>query len=194
MASKRKYDDTAINNNEEKKQRHENHRLRLSAVRRLGKEYQRLQSRKFCDDFEAHPRIEDNLFDWFFIFRGVHDTPYAGGEYIGQILFPLNFPFSAPTIYVHTPNGRYQGSVCFYEYTFHHNRDGWNPAVTIERIITGMRAYMSKEDTTQLGYVSATTEQRQVLAKNSITFNNSQTCFADFLSRCTYFPVGNVGQ
>jgi ubiquitin-conjugating enzyme E2 J2 len=49
--------------------------------------------------------------------RGPDDSPYAGGEYHGVLLFTSNYPFAPPGIKMFTPSGRFQvcdlrGSVC----------------------------------------------------------------------------------
>lgn len=43
----------------------------------------------------ARPR-EDNVLEWHFIVRGPPGTPYEGGEYWGQLLFPADYPFKPP--------------------------------------------------------------------------------------------------
>jgi hypothetical protein len=42
-----------------------------------------------------------------FIMRGPEDSPYAGGEYHGVLLFPPQYPFAPPGIKVFTPSGRF---------------------------------------------------------------------------------------
>lgn len=62
----------------------------------------------------ARPR-EDNILEWYvsgscrhFILRGPPGTPYEGGEYWGQLLFPGDYPFKPP--YVFYLMQRYQGA------------------------------------------------------------------------------------
>lgn len=45
----------------------------------------------------ARPR-EDNILEWHFIIRGPPDTPFHGGEYWGQLLFPSDYPFKPPCV------------------------------------------------------------------------------------------------
>ena len=35
-------------------------------------------------------------------------SPYAGGVYKGKLVFPSEFPFKPPAIYMSTPNGRFK--------------------------------------------------------------------------------------
>lgn len=41
-------------------------------------------------------------------FKGPVDTPYHGGIYLGKLVFPREFPFKPPAIYMITPNGRFK--------------------------------------------------------------------------------------
>ena len=50
-----------------------------------------------------HPR---NLLEWHFTFAGPDDSDFAGGLYHGKILLPADYPHTAPSIRVMTPNGR----------------------------------------------------------------------------------------
>ena len=45
----------------------------------------------------ARPR-EDNVLEWHLILRGPEGTPYEGGEYWGQLLFPSDYPFKPPYV------------------------------------------------------------------------------------------------
>lgn len=38
---------------------------------------------------------------------GPEGTPYVGGLYHGKLVFPRQFPFKPPSIYMITPSGRY---------------------------------------------------------------------------------------
>ena len=57
---------------------------------------------------EQEPEGGIILTDRHFILRGPPDTPYEGGEYWGQLLFPSDYPFKPPGIKVQTPSGRFQ--------------------------------------------------------------------------------------
>ena len=42
--------------------------------------------------------------------KGPEDSIYAGGYYHGKLIFPKDYPFKAPSIYMITPNGRFKVS------------------------------------------------------------------------------------
>lgn len=41
-----------------------------------------------------------------YVVTGPENTPYEGGLYHGKLVFPREFPFKPPSIYMITPNGR----------------------------------------------------------------------------------------
>ena len=63
--------------------------------------------------------------------RGPPDSPYAGGEYYGVILFPSEYPFKPPGIKMLTPSGRFipDKKICFSMSDFHPG--SWNPAWSV---------------------------------------------------------------
>lgn len=75
-------------------------------TKRLAKENRQLQLdpnpyfRAACD--------EDDVRTWYFILRGAKDTVYEGGFYIGKLVFPDEYPFGAPSVYMITPNDRFE--------------------------------------------------------------------------------------
>ena len=43
-----------------------------------------------------------------YIYKVHVSSPYAGGVYKGKLVFPSEFPFKPPAIYMSTPNGRFK--------------------------------------------------------------------------------------
>ena len=52
-----------------------------------------------------------------YVVRGPEDSPYVGGYYHGKLVFPREFPFKPPSIYMFTPNGRFKCNTR-YEFTY----------------------------------------------------------------------------
>lgn len=73
---------------------------------------------------------------------GPEDTPYEGGYYHGKLVFPGDFPFKPPAIYMITPNGRFRTNrkLCLSISDFH--PDTWNPAWSVSTILTGLLSFM----------------------------------------------------
>lgn len=52
--------------------------------------------------------LPNNILEWHYCVKGPEDSPYYGGYYHGTLLFPREFPFKPPSIYMLTPNGRFK--------------------------------------------------------------------------------------
>lgn len=74
--------------------------------------------------------------------KGPEKTPYEGGFYHGKLIFPGEFPFQPPSIYMTTPNGRFKVNtrLCLSISDFH--PDTWNPAWSVSTILTGLLSFM----------------------------------------------------
>ena len=121
-------------------------------------------------NFYATPE-EADVYTWHFLIFGLTDCPYEGGFYHGKLKFPATYPFSAPEIFMITPNGRFHltNSICM-SFSNYHN-ELWSPAWGVDKIILGLLSFMQGEDSTY-GSISATPEQRKVLALQSEAFND----------------------
>jgi ubiquitin-conjugating enzyme E2 J2 len=77
-----------------------------------------------------------------YVVCGPENTPYEGGFYHGKLIFPREFPFKPPSIYMITPNGRFRTNkkLCLSISDFH--PDTWNPAWSVSTILTGLLSFM----------------------------------------------------
>ncbi|WFD08363.1 E2 ubiquitin-conjugating enzyme [Malassezia vespertilionis] len=109
--------------------------------------------------------------------RGPSKTPYEGGEYWGQLLFPSDYPFKPPGIKVQTPNGRFEpdARICTSMSDFHPG--SWNPAWSVSSILVGLTSFMCTDELTT-GSIIMPSRDRRVLAAKSHAFNRSQRRFA----------------
>lgn len=121
---------------------------------------------------------EKNILTWNYIIRGPPDSPYAGGEYHGLLLFPPEYPFKPPGIKMLTPSGRFQTDkrICFSMSDFHPGT--WNPAWSVATILTGLLSFMLSDEMTTGGLSSAINDKR-IMAAKSHTWNISQKRFKD---------------
>jgi len=76
-----------------------------AAQKRLTKEYVGMQ--KEPPPFVWAAPDERNILIWNFLIHGPPDSPFAGGEYHGLLLFPSEYPFKPPGIKMLTPSGRF---------------------------------------------------------------------------------------
>lgn len=121
---------------------------------------------------------EDNILEWHYVISGPEDSPYAGGEYWGKLIFPADYPFKPPGIRIMTPNGRFKTDyrLCLSMSDYH--PDTWNPSWSVSTILTGLLSFML-EDTSTTGSIQTTTAEKKILAKQSATYNRSVAQFKD---------------
>lgn len=123
----------------------------------------------------AHPS-ERNILEWHYLITGPPDTPYAGGQYHGTLMFTSEYPFKPPAIKMITPSGRFQPNtrLCLSMSDYH--PDLWNPAWSVATILTGLLSFMTgDEDTT--GSIRTSDESKRKFAKASLGFNLSSERF-----------------
>ena len=77
-----------------------------SATSRLRQDYRRLKSDPI-PYIVAEP-LPSNLLEWHYVVSGPEKSPFAGGFYHGKLVFPAEFPFKPPSIYMSTPSGRFK--------------------------------------------------------------------------------------
>ncbi|KAF8792760.1 Ubiquitin-conjugating enzyme E2 J2 like protein [Argiope bruennichi] len=104
-----------------------------------------------------------------------------GGVYHGKLVFPGEFPFKPPSIYMITPNGRFKCNtrLCLSISDFH--PDTWNPAWSVSTILTGLLSFMVEKNPT-LGSIETSDYEKKLLATRSLEFNLKDPIF------CELFP------
>lgn len=121
---------------------------------------------------------EKNILTWDYIIRGPPDSPYAGGEYHGQLVFPSEYPFKPPGIKMLTPSGRFQPDkkICFSMSDFHPGT--WNPAWSVATILTGLLSFMLSDEMTT-GSLNSSDDVKRAYAARSHEWNLTQSRFRD---------------
>lgn len=139
---------------------------------------------------------EKNILTWNFLIRGPPDSPFAGGEYHGVLLFPSEYPFKPPGIKMFTPSGRFQPDkkICFSMSDFHPGT--WNPAWSVATILTGLLSFMLSDEMTT-GSVTSSDSHKRAFATKSHAWNLQQARFKEvFPEYCTPFlrDLPNMGE
>ncbi|KAK7579924.1 hypothetical protein V9T40_000553 [Parthenolecanium corni] len=136
-----------------------------SAVSRLKQDYVRLKKDPI-PYIEAEP-LPSNILEWYYVVQGPENSPYQGGYYLGKLVFPREFPFKPPSIYMLTPNGRFKTHMrlCLSISDFH--PDTWNPAWSVSTILTGLLSFMLEKSPT-LGSIECSDYERRRLAEKSL--------------------------
>ncbi|XP_054725838.1 ubiquitin-conjugating enzyme E2 J2-like [Anastrepha obliqua] len=143
-------------------------RKQPTAISRMKQDYMRLK-RDPLPYITAEP-LPSNILEWHYVVKGPANSPYQGGYYHGTLLFPREFPFKPPSIYMLTPNGRFKTNtrLCLSISDFH--PDTWNPTWCVGTILTGLLSFML-ETTPTLGSIESTQYEKQQYAKKSLAFN-----------------------
>ena len=117
---------------------------------------------------------ENNKLIWYFLIKGQPKTDYEGGEYIGKIEHSTNYPVSPPNYYMLTPNGRFStdSKICLTNSAYHSNE--WNTSWTIKALLNGFFDIFSNDDTHGISHIRLSKNERAVMARNSIAFNNKK--------------------
>uniref|UniRef100_A0AC35TLM3 UBIQUITIN_CONJUGAT_2 domain-containing protein n=1 Tax=Rhabditophanes sp. KR3021 TaxID=114890 RepID=A0AC35TLM3_9BILA len=152
------------------------------AIARLKNDFRHLQKEPI-PFLEASP-LESNILEWRYCIHGAPDTPYEGGYYHGKLVFPANYPFRPPSIYMITPNGRFKvnSRLCLSISDFH--PDTWNPCWHVGTIVTGLISFMN--DTSQTwGSITTSLEEKRNFAKKSLMFNASDKTFCELFPETT---------
>jgi ubiquitin-conjugating enzyme E2 J2 len=153
---------------------------------RLRKEFARIESNP-VPQIKAKP-LDSNIFEWrFLLYDFPSQSAYAGGIYVGALIFPTEYPMRPPTIKMITPNGRFQVNtpVCMSMTDF--SPQSWNPAWRVETIILGFLSFwLENTEPTTTGSVRSSFKERQLMAQNSLRFNfekiaKFEEMFGDFL-------------
>ncbi|KAJ7208762.1 UBC-like protein [Mycena haematopus] len=147
-----------------------------AAYKRLTKEYVTMQ--KEPPPFVWAAPDEKNILTWNFLIRGPSDSPFAGGEYHGVLLFPTEYPFKPPGIKMLTPSGRFHPDkkICFSMSDFHPG--SWNPAWSVATILTGLLSFMLSDEMTT-GSVTSTEAHKRAFAARSHAWNITQSRFRE---------------
>lgn len=76
----------------------------------------------------------DDIFHWTATIMGPDSSPYQGGVFYLNIVFPQNYPFKPPKVTfitkVYHPNINSSGGICLDVL-----KDQWSPALTIDKIL-----------------------------------------------------------
>jgi len=117
-----------------------------SCIIRLQRDYASIQKSPI-PFIETHPSQEDIL-TWSFVITGPPSTPYHDGQYYGNIYFPKTFPYAPPRIRMSTPSDRFQTHMDICTTFTNLHPECWNPAWTIETILTGFLSFMTSNENT----------------------------------------------
>lgn len=110
------------------------------ALRRIQKELKDLQMDPPAN-CSAGP-IGEDLFKWEGVIMGPADSPYQGGVFKLEILFPVDYPFKPPKIQfttkIYHPNINTAGLICLDIL-----KQQWSPALTISKVLLSITSLLT---------------------------------------------------
>ena len=153
-----------------------------TATARLKQDYSRLL--KDPVPYVRAVPLPSNILTWYYVVTGPENTPYDGGIYFGKLVFPRDFPFKPPSIYMITPNGRFKVNqrLCLSISDFH--PDTWNPAWSVSTILTGLLSFMVESSPTS-GSIETSDATKRRLAEESKQHNIQDSLFVELFPELT---------
>ena len=113
----------------------------MTSVLRLQKEYAEINKHPPCN-CSASPN-DNNMYRWSAMIYGPSDTPYEGGLFKLNIIYPQTYPFKPPKINfvtkVYHPNIDTSGNICLDIL-----KDKWSPALTISKILLSICSLLNE--------------------------------------------------
>ena len=104
----------------------------MASAKRITKELENLKKDP-PQNCSAGPD-DDDIYKWTATIMGPSASPYEGGVFYLNIIFPQNYPFKPPKITfltkVYHPNINSSGGICLDVL-----KDQWSPALTIDKIL-----------------------------------------------------------
>lgn len=152
------------------------------AVLRLQQDY--INLKKDPVPFIHAEPLSSNILEWHYVITGPQNTPYLGGYFHGTLVFTQQYPFKPPSIYMLTPNGRFQTNrrLCLSISDYH--PDEWNPAWSVSSILTGLLSFML-ESSRALGSIETANYEKVEFARDSLEFNLKDNNFTTLFPELT---------
>lgn len=111
------------------------------ALKRINKEYMSILKDPISN-LTAGPAEEDKLFHWKATMNGPEDSPYEGGVFFLDIMFPEDYPFKPPKVHfltrIYHPNINANGGVCLDIL-----KDQWSPALSISKVLLSILSLLN---------------------------------------------------
>jgi ubiquitin-protein ligase len=156
----------------------------LICNKRIKKEYTELIENPLPNIKIAH--APDNILDWYCIIHDLNEDEYINGEYIFNIRMSPNYPFEPPEFFFLTPNGRFdtKKKLCFSNSSYH--KESWSPMWTIKTIILGFLSFFLEKNSSGIGHLTTSVDDKKILANNSSDYNKKNfKLILDFFNQLT---------
>ncbi len=114
---------------------------------------------------------DKDILTWYFLVRPPPDCDYAGGYYIGKLLYSPEYPDKPPDYEMLTPSGRYNinDKICLSNSGFHKNE--WSCSWTMHATLNGFLSIMLDDTEHGIAHIRASKSERVKMARDSIAYN-----------------------
>lgn len=113
----------------------------MSAARRILKEMKDMEASP-VDNCTAGPVDPNNIYNWKGTIIGPEKSPYEGGLFQLEIVFPMEYPFKPPKVIfltkVYHPNINSAGGICLDIL-----KDAWVPSLTIGKVLLSISSLLT---------------------------------------------------
>ena len=103
------------------------------SLKRISKELSELQKHP-VEGCSAKPVDTENIFKWRAVIVGPSETPYSGGVFHLDVMFPEDYPISPPSMKFSTKiyhcNVNDEGAICLDIL-----KENWSPSLTLSKIL-----------------------------------------------------------
>ena len=132
-----------------------------------------------------------NMLEWHYVLFPPSGTPYHRGEYHGRIVFPPEYPYKPPAIYMDTPSGRFTPgkSICMSMSEYH--PETWNPLWSTSSILTGLLSFML-EPTPSTGTIETSESEKLQFALQSSAHNQGDNMYRILFASDPMIMAANV--
>lgn len=156
--------------------------MMLIVQKRLRNERKLLADSPLREYFTVYVDPDNPLISYFLI-CGRKGTPYEGGEYIGKLTYPQNYPVKGPTFCIFTPNGRFKtGRNIGPDDWCHYKVNDWRFILNILNVINDIFTIWLDDDTFEYAnscgcnkdgpvHLCESWEEREIKARESVQYN-----------------------
>lgn len=111
------------------------------SAKRIAREWKEIQT-DGLGNCTAGPIDESNVYKWGGTIIGPADSPYAGGLFLLEIEFPVDYPFKPPRVAFKTkvfhPNINANGGICLDIL-----KEQWSPALSIGKVLLSISSLLT---------------------------------------------------
>jgi ubiquitin-protein ligase len=133
--------------------------LVTKTIPRLTKEYRQLIKNP-VDGIIARP-AKSNLLNWYFVIDGPDHQCVKDGKYFGRLVFPIDYPFSPPSVFMDTPSHLFSMNehVCMTNTAYH--SESWTPQWSIGSLLTSLRMFFIARFNERVLMMNSRSEQQR---------------------------------